>query len=792
MLHELEEIIENTSATPTIANPDSKFVVVTYWWGRGNLNGNTARPCISFYETFFNSVRQQALNILNTAFNVSPDSVPNVYKNLESNLYYSENYAKLASKKAEAYEYDLFQHLGYKSGKNILKLIENNKNTMPADFVYKERRQINDMFKIAGILFVIVNKVHIFKLFNTNKKMDKLKQEYLNNPDRAEEQILLAYKVDSNRLITEKNNHVAAMKKSLGTKQTYNKQDICKHINVCEQDNVTVLNGGITLYLDDFQNKSIYDVLNENLRYLSPMKFETMIDIWERKCAENGCNHLAVEYPQFAKPGGYQMAINAKPLFIKKALELCGGRGVLYIDGDMTINKYPAIFDMDDIDFMARGWHIDPRASWKMESSIMFDPYTFETSGGTMFFAQSPESKRLIAAWIEEAHKKYQVGKADDRVLSLVFNTKGFLGALKYIQLPVEYLWLTLDYDDRMMDLVYDYDKRAMQSSIFIEHPECLTSEDTAAGAGASSDRTPKFYSFLDDLCPISEKCFEYVLFDNQEQTAAFADYFNYLKELTYKNDGNAELYDKGFVSLDNKGRMKSAESPLYITDYKHRFGPKLNAIADANMAKAQRVEGSEIQTTDGFVVIESDTNIIPNILYYLMNGYDVMYDPVQKLNYNPKYKELYMSKKDTLYANLSFVFAPIHTSYRHSNFFKPSIMTNQPIIFKHGDRRLINMLSIQTSLESLSNMINYGAYGFLSLIRMGFLFLKTVKPATSLRSSLKSAKSSSSRSKSKSKSNSSTRRSSSSIHGGGNKHKLLQNRIASYMNGLTLMSAKN
>lgn len=38
-------------------------------------------------------------------------------------------------------------------------------------------------------------------------------------------------------------------------------------------------------------------------------------------------------------PGGYQMAINAKPLFIKKALDLCGGRGCLYIDGDMFVNK---------------------------------------------------------------------------------------------------------------------------------------------------------------------------------------------------------------------------------------------------------------------------------------------------------------------------------------------------------------------------------------------------------------------------------------------------------------------
>ena len=30
---------------PNIINPKSNFVVITYWWGRGNLNKNTQRPC---------------------------------------------------------------------------------------------------------------------------------------------------------------------------------------------------------------------------------------------------------------------------------------------------------------------------------------------------------------------------------------------------------------------------------------------------------------------------------------------------------------------------------------------------------------------------------------------------------------------------------------------------------------------------------------------------------------------------------------------------------------------------
>ena len=50
---DLNRIISATEAEPTIVNPESTFVVVTYWWGRGNLNSNTARPCISFYEDLF-------------------------------------------------------------------------------------------------------------------------------------------------------------------------------------------------------------------------------------------------------------------------------------------------------------------------------------------------------------------------------------------------------------------------------------------------------------------------------------------------------------------------------------------------------------------------------------------------------------------------------------------------------------------------------------------------------------------------------------------------------------------
>ena len=102
-------------------------------------------------------------------------------------------------------------------------------------------------------------------------------------------------------------------------------------------------------------------------------------------------------------------------------------RSVLYIDGDMTIRKYPGIFDMKNIDFMARGWYVDPRASWNLDNSITYDPYDFETSGGIMFFSSSEAANKFLELWIIKSDKSINDGIADDRVLSLVFNTKAVL-----------------------------------------------------------------------------------------------------------------------------------------------------------------------------------------------------------------------------------------------------------------------------------------------------------------------------------------------------------------------------
>ena len=44
---DIKEIMDRVEMKPNLSvNPNSKFVVATYWWGRGNKNKNTQIPCV--------------------------------------------------------------------------------------------------------------------------------------------------------------------------------------------------------------------------------------------------------------------------------------------------------------------------------------------------------------------------------------------------------------------------------------------------------------------------------------------------------------------------------------------------------------------------------------------------------------------------------------------------------------------------------------------------------------------------------------------------------------------------
>ena len=726
----LKDIIELKNQEPNIINQNSHFVVVTYWWGRGNLNQNTARPCISFFEQITQQIIKLCVNTLNTVSKKNINNIPSMYKkDLSKIISELPEFNKIINKKSTDYTGMIYNYAGLQQNESdkdnkTLKFLEKLKQNgkTPLDYEFKNK---DYSAKILGIIMKeLINKTKdsIFRLFIVQNKLREIKEKFLREKDTMTQEQKNTIKSSIFALENDKKNLNNDIKKILNTPQTYNNPD----------------------FDTSFQNKSIYQILNVEFRFLSPLKYEEMINKWENECAKFNCNHLAIEYPEFAQPGGYQMAINAKPLFIKKALELCPGRAVLYIDGDMFIRKYPMIFDLQDVDFMARGWWIDPRSSYKMDESIMFDPYTFETSGGTMFFSQSQESKGLIEKWIIESDKIYQQGKADDRILSLIFNTYKLVLSMKVIQLPIEYLWLSLDYNERLLEMVYDYNTAQMLDSIIIEHPECLTSEDTAASSGASSDRTPKYYMFLEEnLVPVSEETHEFLNFPNKEMTNAFKNYYDFMNSTTYIDDGNEELYKRGFV---NKDHPSENEQPLYVIPYDNKYGTKVvleekddetgqlmkytkNDIHDLNMKRAQnmniekfkliKIKDKVVELND--TTVQKPSELISLIIRLLMDGNDVIYNPKTMQGYNVSYYNNLLS--NPLYEKLDFIFVPDdRESKNYNDFYKQLIYLNQPMKFSHLNPLLVEYLSMFLSLEELSVFIHYGSYEFISRLRIGYL----------------------------------------------------------------------
>jgi hypothetical protein len=741
-LDNLKDIINSKDIHPTIVNESSNFVIVTYWWGRGVYNQNTSRPCIAFFEDFIKQIQKLCIKTLGTA---SPQiNIQQIYNKLEVIIQNLDQFKNIINNNAKSYNEMIFEQLGVlptdAERDNIaLQKLEKMKatNKTPAHYEYKNTEYVKQLFTIIIIEIIKLIKSRLLMIFDTNNKIKTLRESFKSKQDLinpAEKEDILKTIAELNKILKEQN---TLIKKKLNTKQNY--------VSDSESDNSTDLKA--------FNGMSIFEIFHKEFRFSNPMTYDNMILKWQKECEKFNCNHMAIEYPEFTLPGGYQMAINAKPLFIKKALEVTEHRSVLYIDGDMFIRKYPKLFDLTDVDFMARGWWMDPRSSYKMQDSITYDPYTFDTSGGTMFFSQSIEAKGLINKWVEISAKPYQIGKADDRILSLVFNTYKFLCSMKIIQLPIEYLWLTLDYDERMMDLVYDYDKYKMTETIIIEHSECLTSEDTATGSGAASDRTPKFYGYLEEnLEPVSEEFHEYIMFPSLDMVDTFKAYLDYMAGVQYLNDGNDILYKKGLASLENP---ESNEQPLYITKYADRFGKNkypqdnsltYNDVAEINMKRAQQMNVNDlslvrngadnvIEINDFSKLLKGDNpgtynhaKIMSLIIKLLIEGNTVIYNPTSMDGYNKSLYDLLIENERTKYKSMELIFSPVFTSeYSQSAnyFYKPIIQTNQAIMFKPSEI-LIKFLLMFLSLDDFSSYLNHGSYEFMSRVRVGYVIKKT------------------------------------------------------------------
>ena len=413
-----------------------------------------------------------------------------------------------------------------------------------------------------------------------------------------------------------------------------------------------------------------------------PIKMQEMIAQWTDNCRKMNCNYLVVEYPAFAKVGKYQSAINAKPMFIEKALQSCEGRGVLYIDGDMFVRQYPKIFDMLNVDFMAHGWNCDPRSNIAFKEWQCFDPYIFETSGGTMFFADTPAAHKLLTVWETESHKPENYGKADDRILSMVFTKYNMVLETNIIQLPMEYLWLTNKYAP------FDFQGAADVKDAVIEHPACLTAEEAAADQGAANDRYPATYH--DDItnrlnCDRPGGVFyEVIAFQSPNAVDAFGPYLKWMSTTTNTQTG------KPMFTVIPFAKAYGAWNPNVIK----------NHIAVAAIMKDRKTPA-----TKDTVTLPLGTPV-PEILYYLVNDVSV------NVGAPPAGAPL---------PGIEIVATNRAARMKENYLAEIWIDTQQPIFFSHKSRTLRLMLQMCETLEDINTHLRE-SYVFLSRIRWSLI----------------------------------------------------------------------
>lgn len=743
---EIERVVKSKIKEPTIVNPESRFVVITYWWGKIQ-NKNIARPCPVFFENFVNGTIENTLlymDFLTSGKDIKVDFGQNFMalytnpKEFSKLAVQFERIKKVINFAKEDYLNSIYSYLSdpainkdelnfttqnkehrFTNAKKVLK----DQNLSPSEFkiIYDSVSEEVTLLAIEEFLVEIAKIVIEYSLDYVTGLLD-IKKFYEDYKKSHKESTL-----DKKAL----NSMTKQIQKTLKEKKDNLHKDVMNKI----AEKKTYHISGVK-----YEQNNIYDILNTKLRFIKSIDMPTMIDRWEKSCASKTCNYLSIEYPEFTQKGGYQMAINAKPNFIRHALTLCSGRSVLYIDGDMIMHRYPHIFDMQNVDFMSTGWNIDPRMNGEYNNSVMVDPYKFETSGGIMFFANTNNSNNLLEVWIEESKSPSNDGKADDRILSLIFVTKKMMFSVNLIQLPIEYLWLTLKYDEWMLE-EYDWDYNEMYSSMFVEHPECLTSEETARNSGAASSREPVFYSIVENTYSpkVEEELFEYFMFgDDKNLQKSIKSYIDFMEKIKYLDDGD--------INSDYIGKH-----PLVVIPQSEKFGYRQRYVTE-NEAKMVKIMNSDkhknvldkIMLNDlhsspiikAKIIREDELNglsEIPFICYLLDLNYKVIFIPTGCKEVQQHIEEIL--KTPGVNSN-ELVFFPDILSENMVDLFHPVIHKNKPVYFNkdvNDGSLLITALKMFSSLSDMSQYFSHGGYYIKSRINIGFAKHKKSKSFMSL-----------------------------------------------------------
>ena len=337
MHREISAIINKSTDKPTIVNENSNFVVITYWWGRGRENRNTARPCTSFYEDYLKDSNKTMLKILHTTVTTeksekgqdadSDKMIETVFANLHERPFLFKSLKKIIKKMITHYTNDIcdYKNIDQRAPNRFQLLRDNYPDFLP------DLKRPNQLY---GPLFDIIrrgilkNKENLTALYKIQEEYDSLKAQYLKFKHNQE---LIIKDAESKKklgdlyllLFTRKDPHETIKDSIQNTvrdikpieKVDINIEDLSVQVHMLKQLKDD-LNKKIIDVLkkkelqEDGQNKSIFDLLIHLLEYKAPILFEQMIANWEKACREKNCNYLAIEYAGIYKTrwksNGYQ------------------------------------------------------------------------------------------------------------------------------------------------------------------------------------------------------------------------------------------------------------------------------------------------------------------------------------------------------------------------------------------------------------------------------------------------------------------------------------------------------
>ena len=402
---------------------NSKFIYSTYVWNYDKINPNSKGT------DFYNLQKNQQNNILNSVL----DSKVNLNKYLENEYSFKKLDGYMKQKLIDLgiwYNIDKAWHKKIKMPK------DKNDNELPwFDIDGKSNKQGNNSDVMKKILDELYDNIQVDK-----NKYTKIKQTIIDGI------------------------HAACF--------CYGKINF-RHINKdFHKLGITVLilgPGSIYSYTGDYlPPDNEYDVL---ITFRNKQTYGELTERLIKQCNKFNMNYYVEIFS--VKDGNYQELINYKPKFILNTIEKFD-KPVLYTDADMYPLQYLHLFDQVYYDCMVLNWNTDIETIREDITAIdiCYNDLVLNTSGGTMWWSNSLQSKNTLKIW--DLLSNNNKTKADDRILDIVFTSTKSINNLKCFWFPNNYIYLT-DKLNGQGNHLRDY-----MGPPLIIHPEDITSEELA------------------------------------------------------------------------------------------------------------------------------------------------------------------------------------------------------------------------------------------------------------------------------------------------------------------------